>query len=219
MMPEEMIETGKRLLAWLSEHKLTVGLGAVLVLSLSIATTSYFSKKTREYESVWTRIGEMTLEASVAEFQEPKAREETLSKAVEQYKSMLGEAAAKKAAPWILFQLGNAQYSSGKYDDAISTYKEFLGKYGNHSLAPYVRQSLGYACEDKGHYDAALGYFQGATPQDNPYFVAQEKWDTGRCYEKMGRLEEARKAYTAAINLDPDSQWARLAQYRLDNLK
>jgi tetratricopeptide (TPR) repeat protein len=219
MTPEELIILGKRYLEWLKEHKITVGLTAVLVVGLSLATMSYLNKKTQKYETVWKNLGELSLDTSIAEFQEPKAREELLSRAVEAYKGMLEGSSAKGAEPWVLFQLGNAQYSSRKYDEAITTYKEFLNKYSDHSLKPFVRQSLAYACEEKGHYDAALMYFQGNAPTDSHYLVSQEKWDTGRCYEKLGQKEEAKKAYTGAINLAPESPWAKLAQYRLDSLE
>lgn len=219
MNKEELIALGNRYLEWLKEHKITVGLTAVLVVGLAIATLSYLNKKTREYEAVWKNLGELSLDTSIAEFQESKAREELLSKALEVYKGMLEGSSAKGAKPWVLFQLGNTQYSSKKYDEAITAYKEFLSKYSDHPLKPFVRQSLAYACEEKGHYDAAIMYFQGNAPTDSPYLMAQEKWDTGRCYEKLGQKEEARKAYTGAINLAPESPWAKLAQYRLDSLE
>ena len=49
--------------------------------------------------------------------------------------------------------------------------------------------------------------------------MVQEKWDTGRCYEKMGKKDEAIKAYEEAVKLAPDSPFAKLSQFRLDSIQ
>ena len=56
---------------------------------------------------------------------------------------------ATGATPWLLSELGNAQYNVKKYDDAILTYREFINRYGSHPLVPVIRQSLGYVFEEK----------------------------------------------------------------------
>lgn len=219
MTPEELIAKGRQILEFIKEHKLSLGVAALLAGGLAIATTSYINKKTREYEQAWKRIGELTLDLNVAQFQEPKVRQEAVSKAIEEYKSMLENVSAGKAAPWLLYELGNSQYVAQKYDEAIATFKDFLTRYSDHPLVPFVRQCLGYAFEEKDHFDAAIQYLQGNAPKDNPFLLAQERWDIGRCYEKMGRIEEAKRSYQEAIGASPNSPWAELAQYRLDKLQ
>ncbi|MEE9584017.1 MAG: tetratricopeptide repeat protein [Candidatus Brocadiales bacterium] len=220
MMPEEMIEAGQNALDWILEHKITVALTVVIVSGLTGATAHYVNKRTNEYEAVWSKIGTLSLDTSIARFQDEKTQERTFTMAIEQYKLMLEEGPApKKTKPWILFELGNAQYNAKKYTDAIQTYKQFLDGYGKHPLIPFVRQSIGYANEENGHLDAAIMYLQGNAPADDPVLLVQEKWDVGRCYEKMGRKEEAIKTYEEAVKLAPESQYAKLAQYRLDNIQ
>ncbi len=41
----------------------------------------------------------------------------------------------------------------------------------------------------------------------------------GRCYEKLGSTNMAKKAYNEVIELSPGSDAARLAQFRLENLE
>ncbi|HHT9120593.1 MAG TPA: tetratricopeptide repeat protein [Candidatus Hypogeohydataceae bacterium YC41] len=219
MTPEELLETGKKLLNYLTENRLPIALIAVLVSGLAIVTVTHFKKKTREYEKAWKTIGDVTSEVSVAEFQAKEAKNEALNWAIQEYKKILEGPPAGTAAPWALFQLGNTLYVAKKYDEALDQYKNFLQHYSSHPIAPLVRQSIGYAYEEKGQYDAAIQYLQGNALKDNPYFAAQEKWDIGRCLEKMGKLEEARKTYLEAVRLAPQSPWGGLAQYRLDRMK
>jgi predicted negative regulator of RcsB-dependent stress response len=219
MTPEELIETGKKLLNYLKENKFPIAIIAVLLSGLVIVSVSYFNKKTREYEKAWKTISDLTMEVGMAEFQAKGVRDEAINWAIQEYKKVLESTSTGKAAPWALFQLGNTLYTAKKYDEAIVQYKDFLSRYGSHPLVPMVRQSIAYACEETGHFDTAVQYLQGNAPSDNPYFMAQEKWDMGRCLEKMGQLEEARKAYLEAVRLAPQSPWGGLAQFRLDRMK
>ncbi|MFQ5956256.1 MAG: tol-pal system YbgF family protein [Candidatus Brocadiales bacterium] len=211
-----MLETGQKALEWVLEHKITVALTMIVVTGLTVVTVSYVNKRAKEYETAWSKIGALSLDMSVAGFQDEKTREKAYTKAIAEYKSLLEKGTAKKATPWILFELGNAQYNAREFTDAILTYKQFLDDYASHPLVPFVRQSIGYASEEKGHLDAAVMYLKGNASSEAPFLMAQEKWDLGRCYEKMGRKEEAVKAYEEAIKLAPESQFAKLSQYRLD---
>lgn len=220
MTPEEIMEAGQKALNWILEHKLTAALTLIIVSSVTIAAAMYLDKRRRQAESAWSQIGTLSLDTSVAKFQDETARKKTFTTAIEQYKYMLEQGTApKKARPWILFELGNAQYNAKEYDDAIQTYKQFLEEYGSHPLTPFVRQSIGYANEEKGHLDAAVMYLQGNAPADNPSLMAQEKWDTGRCYEKMGKKEDAVRAYEEAVRLASDSPFGKLSQFRLDSIQ
>ena len=220
MMPEEMIEAGQNALDWLLEHKITVVLTVIVVYALTIMSARYVNERTQEYEAAWTKIGILSMDTGVAKFQDEQTRERTYATVIQQYKTLLVDGPApKKVRPWILFELGNAHYEAKEYDDAIKIYRRFLENYGNHPKVPYVKQSLGYASEETGQIDEAITYFQGTAAADDPYLKAQEKWDIGRCYEKLGKKEDATVAYREAVALAPDSQPAELSQYRLDNLQ
>ena len=55
--------------------------------------------------------------------------------------------------------------------------------------------------------------------EDNPFIKTQRALDMGRCYEKLGSIEMAKKAYNEVIELSPGIDAARLAQYRLENFE
>ncbi|MEE9201050.1 MAG: tetratricopeptide repeat protein [Candidatus Brocadiales bacterium] len=220
MTPEEMMEAGQKALDWILEHKITVVLTVIFVSAITIVMVMHLDKSRRQHEAAWSKIGALSLDVSVSKFQDEKSREKTLSNAVEQYRFMLEEGAApKNTKPWILFELGNTQYTAKEYTDAIETYKQFLDGYGGHGLVPFVRQSLGYASEEDGRLEEAIMYLKGNAPADNPLLLVQEKWDLGRCYEKLGRKDEAIKAYEEAVKLAPESRPAKLSQYRLDHIQ
>src|SRR3990167_9295314 len=90
MTPEEMIETGKKLLNYLKENKLPIALISILVSGLAVVSVNYFNKKTKEYEKAWRTIGELTTEVDMLEFQGKETnRDETLNSAIEGYKKIL----------------------------------------------------------------------------------------------------------------------------------
>jgi tetratricopeptide (TPR) repeat protein len=124
------------------------------------------------------------------------------------------------ATPWLLLELGNAQYNVKKYDDAILTYREFIKRFGNHPLTPVIRQSLGYVLEEKKQLKEAVEQFEKiAKDPEAAYIKAQVRLDAGRCYEKMEQLNLAVAAYKDVIDISPESGWAKMAKYRLEDLE
>ncbi len=219
MTPEELIETGKKLLNYIKENKGPIAIIIVLLTGLGVVSYTYFSKKASEQEKAWKTISDVTSELSMAGFQKKEVKDEALKWAIDEYKKLLESASAGKATPWVLYQLGNTLFTAKKYDEAADHYKKFLEDYKTHPLVPMVRQSLAYTYEEKGQFNEAIQYLKGNAPTDNPYFLAQENWDIGRCLEKLGEVEQAKKAYQETVKLAPQSQWGGLAQFRLDNLR
>ena len=51
------------------------------------------------------------------------------------------------------------------------------------------------------------------------YLKAQVGLDVGRCYEKLEQLDLAVAKYKDVIGTFPESGWARMAKYRLEDLE
>lgn len=127
---------------------------------------------------------------------------------------------ATDATPWLLLELGNAQYKAKKFDDAIQTYNEFIAKYTRHPLVPIIRQSLGYAFEEKGQLQEAIKQYEEILRDDDAsYLMAGASLDAGRCYEKLEQLDPALTAYKRVIDTSPESYYAKMAHYRLEDIE
>ena len=205
----------------LDKYKGIIGIGVGVAIAIGVGVTFLISHKSHSADEAWEGVSRVNAELVASTRQsakDEKSRNDALSKAAEAYKSLKAANPSSSVMPWILFQLGNISYSLKNYDDAIREYNAFLDGYSGHPLTAMIRQSLGYAYEEKGLFQDAIRQFEGASAA-NSALLAQEGWDSGRCYEKTGQTNEAIRLYTRTVELSPNSNWAAMAQYRLSLIR
>ena len=192
-----------------------------MAIAIGVGVAFLISHKSRGADEAWEGVSRVNAELVASTRQnakDEKSRNDALSRAAAAYKSLKAANPSSGVMPWILFQLGNISYSLKNYDDAIREYNAFLDGYSGHPLTAMIRQSLGYAYEEKGLFQEAIRQFEGASTA-NSALLAQEGWDSGRCYEKAGQTNEAIRLYTRTVELSPNSNWAAMAQYRLSLIR
>ena len=213
-------ETGQRLLKFIYENMIIVGIIVAFIIAIPVGILVFNAKKKSASEYTWYRMSQINNELLAAEQSSASGgQDKALSGTIDAYIDIKTNQAATDATPWLLLRLGNAQYDNSKFDDAIETYRELIKKYPHHPAVSLVRLSLGYAYEEKGLLQDALQQFKEIKGEDNPFIKTQRALGMGRCYEKLGQAEMAKKAYNEVIELSPGSDAARLAQYRLENIK
>jgi outer membrane protein assembly factor BamD (BamD/ComL family) len=180
----------------------------------------YQQKGANDLDEVWSRIYRMNYEVATGQQGGSEKKREALEGAISEYSFLKDNLSTTGATPWLLSELGNAQYNVKKYDDAALTYREFINRFGNHPLIPVIRQSLGYVLEEKEQLNEAIEQFEEiAKDPDATYLKAQVGLDAGRCYEKLGQLNSAVAAYKDIIVTFPESGCAKMAKYRLEDLE
>ena len=202
------------------DNKLWIAIGLAVAVAAGVPTYLYKQKGAHDLGEVWSRIYRMNYEMATAQQEGSEKEKEALEGAISEYTFLKNNLSATGATPWLLSELGNAQYNVKKYDDAIITYREFITRYGSHPLAPLIRQSLGYVFEEKEQLKEAIEQFEEiAKDPEATYLKAQVGLDTGRCYEKLGQLNSAVAAYKDIIATYPESGSATMARYRLEDLE
>ena len=73
----------------------------------------------------------------------------------------------------------------------------------------------------KGRYDLALNKLSQAEHSKTPALVmaAEITFLRAECYERMGRVAEARGAYSFTVESFPDTAYGRMAQERLKEME
>jgi outer membrane protein assembly factor BamD (BamD/ComL family) len=202
------------------DNKLWIAIGLAVAVAAGVPTYLYKQKGANDIGEVWSRIYRMNYEVATAQQGGPEKKKEALEGAISEYTFLKDNLSTTDSTPWLLLELGNAQYNVKKYDEAILTYREFIKRFGHHSLTPVIRQSLGYALEEKEQLKEAIEQFEEiAKDPEATYLKAQVALDTGRCYEKLGQLNSAVVAYKDIIVTFPESGCAKMAKYRLTDLE
>jgi outer membrane protein assembly factor BamD (BamD/ComL family) len=202
------------------DNKLWIAIGFAVAVAAGVPTYLYQQKGANDLGEVWSRIYRMNYEVAAARQEGPEKKREAIEGAIKEYTFLKDNLSATGATPWLLSELGNAQYNIKKYDDAILTYREFISRYGSHPLIPVIRQSLGCVLEEKGQLKEAIEQFEEiAKDPEATYLKAQVGLDTGRCYEKLGQTNSAVAAYKDIVATYPESGCAKMARYRLEDLE
>jgi TolA-binding protein len=217
---ENARERFQNFVKFFDDNKLWIAIGLAVAVAVGVPTYLYQQKGANDLGEVWSRIYRMNYEMATAQQEGSEKKKEALEGAISEYTFLKNNLSATGATPWLLSELGNAQYNVKKYDDAIITYREFITRYGSHPLAPLIRQSLGYVFEEKEQLKEAIEQFEEiAKDPEATYLKAQVGLDTGRCYEKLGQLNSAVAAYKDIIATYPESGSATMARYRLEDLE
>ena len=217
---ENAKERFENFVKFFDDNKWWLIIGLAVAVAAGVPSYLYQQKGANDRGEVWSRIYRMNYEMATAEQGGPEQKKEALEGAIQEYTFLKNNLSATGATPWLLSELGNAQYKVKKYDDAIITYREFISRYGTHPLAPLIRQSLGYVFEEKEQLKEAIEQFEEiARDPEATYLKAQMGIDTGRCYEKLGQLKSAVTAYKDIVATYPESGCAKMAKYRLEDLE
>ena len=139
---ENAKERFENFVKFFDDNKWWLLIGLAVAVAAGVPSYLYQQKGANDRGEVWSRIYRMNYEMATAEQGGPEQKKEALEGAIQEYTFLKNNLSATGATPWLLSELGNAQYKVKKYDDAIITYREFISRYGNHPLAPLIRQSL-----------------------------------------------------------------------------
>ncbi|MDP7529984.1 MAG: tetratricopeptide repeat protein [Candidatus Scalindua sp.] len=210
----------RNFLKFFADNKLWIAICFAVAVAAGVPSYLYRQKGANDFNEVWSRVYQINYELAVAQNEGPQEKTEAIEGAINEYTFLKNKLSTTGATPWLLLELGNAQYKAAKLDEAIITYREFLARFGKHPLAPIIKHSLGYALEEKGELKEAIELFEEiARAPESTYLKAQVKLDAGRCYEKLGEFLSAEAAYKDVIGSFPESSCAKMAQYRLEDIE
>ena len=217
---ENAKERLRNFLKFFNDNKLWIAIGFAVAVAAGVPSYLYRQKGVNDFDEVWSRIYRMNYEVATAQQEGPEKKKEALEGAISEYTFLKDNLSSTGATPWLLLELGNAQYNAKKYDDAILTYSEFIKRFASHPLTPIIRQSLGYVLEEKEQLKEAVEQFEKiAKNPEATYLKAQVRLDAGRCFEKLGQLNSAVAVYKDVIDTFPESNWEKMAKYRLEDLE
>jgi TolA-binding protein len=120
--------------------------------------------------------------------------------------------------PEILFEQATDQRNLGKLDQAQALYEAVTTK-TDREVAARARFMVGEICfEKKDHAAAVRHFFKAAYGYAYPQWQAAAQYEAGRCFEVLGKPQQARKSYQEIVDKYAESEQASLAKKRLAEL-
>ena len=214
--PDEFITTTAKVLLWIRENLRLILTGIIVgaLIAFSIVLWRLRTEK-REAEALnsFHRASEIlrsTEDRSSKGYQE----------AMDEFERIQREYPKTEAAQLAQLQLGQGFLELKQYDRAVEIYRQFLGSNPNERLYRlFALQNLGYAYEGLGDYQRALDSFQGLVDMGESFLQPSAYINSGRCYEKLGKREEALHNYRIFLEKYPDSIMVSMVKNRLSRLE
>jgi len=119
----------------------------------------------------------------------------------------------------ILYEQGWARQNLGSPDQALALYESVTAK-TDREVAARARFMIGEIYfEKKNHAEAIKNFFKAAYGYGYPQWQANAHYEAGRCFEVLGKKEQARKSYQEVVEKFADSEKAPLAKQRIEAIK
>jgi TolA-binding protein len=126
--------------------------------------------------------------------------------------------AASPNLPEILYEAGRAQQNLDRPDEAVKLYEQ-VTKLTDGEAAARARFMIGEIQFEKKQHEAALkSFFEVAYGYSFPEWQAAAQYEAGRCFEVLGKKDQARQSYQEVVDKYPSSSQAALARQRLTAL-
>jgi cellulose synthase operon protein C len=121
--------------------------------------------------------------------------------------------------PEVLYEQGWAKQNLGRPEEALALYEEVTAK-SDREVAARARFMIGEIYfEKKNHPEAIKNFFKAAYGYGYPQWQANAQYEAGRCFEVLGKKEQARKSYQEIVEKFPGTDKVSLAKQRLEALK
>jgi len=121
--------------------------------------------------------------------------------------------------PEVLYEQGWAQQNLGKPAEATALYEQVIAK-TNREVAARAQFMIGeIQFQQKKHAEAIKSFFKVSYGYSYPKWQADATYEAGRCFEVLGKKEQAVKQYQELTTKYPESDKAPLAKKRIEALK
>jgi TolA-binding protein len=117
--------------------------------------------------------------------------------------------------PESLYEQGWAKQNQGKLDEALALYESVTAK-SDGEVAARARFMIGEIYfERKDHKEALRHFIKVVSGYAYPQWQAAAHYETGRCFEVLGKVGQAKQSYQEVVDKFPDSDKVTLARSRL----
>lgn len=210
--PDEFMSTAARTISWTRENLRLILIGFIIVALVAFSMVLWrirTKKKEVEAFNSFHRASEILMSA-----EDPSAR--GYQEAMDEFERIRREYPDTDAGQLAQLQLGQGFLEQKQYDRAVETYRTFLDSNPKESLYRlFALQNLGYAYEGQGDYQNALNSFQELIDMGESFLQPWGYLNIGRCYEKLGKKEEALRNYRRFLEKFPDSAMASTAKHKI----
>lgn len=202
--PDEFISFAAKSYLFISQHIKKIAFSVIVVLMIlsSLYLFRMWDQKKEDEANQKFILALETFQTISSPYREVSAAD--YKKALEGFEELLKAYPHTTAAKISLIYKGGIHLRLGEFDEAIKTYEASLKKVGKERLYHFLSlEGLGYAHEGKREYEKAVKTYQEIIRLDDQYEWTGIRLNIARCYEKLGKKDEALENYRAFLKTSP----------------
>ncbi len=216
--PDEFLSTSVRVYGLLKQYSgwVTAGILAIFVAGVGVwGWGIYQDRREGQAMAVHAEAYQMFRKAA-DQFGEAASRDQ-MDKAVERFQSVIQRFDGTQAAWLAHLYRGHGCYALGRYDEAIHDYEAALNgaARGAEEIRALAMEGLGYTRMAKGDPEGGLSAFQRLKEHGGLAFQRTAKWNMARCYERLGKIQEAVELYKELERSLPNPVQRELAKSKV----
>lgn len=218
--PDEFISFTEKAFIFITHHFKKIALGFILLLFVLLAIF-LIQRWENQKEEEASRKFNFALEAyqiTTSPYREGTPKE--YKNILEKFEEVISTYPRSSSGKLSLLYKGDIHLKLGEFEEAIKTYQAFLQKTGKEKLYRlFALENLGYAYEGKKDYEKALHSYQEVLKLGENFQWPNTYLNIARCYEKMGKNNEALENYKAFIRISQKSSLTNTVLRKISNLE
>ena len=207
--PDQFITFSGKLIAFGRSHLKTIliGLGAITVLLLIVATVSQVSHRNENLASEQIEKAMTKYTAALADTNPKAAYDQVKS----DFNDVFNEYGSKKAVKIARIVYGDISYNAGDADTAVAMYTGALDDFDQSpALKNIVLSDLGYAYLLKAEYPPAIRYFEMISADKEGAMKSDSLFNLAWLYETTGEKARSVALYKELLAEFPDTMYGDL---------
>ena len=203
---------------WAREHQRPLLVSLAIILFACACMVWFTLSKQSNEETAAALLAIAESKAQIISYMREDTDEKTVREAVTAYDVIAKDYPQTEAAPLAVLSAGQVLMQTGRAEEATAFFRRVLEMAPNQAgMVMLARRGLAESLEGSDNLDEAIANYSVLLENTNTDATAQIHWDIGRCYARLGQTEKAAENLNKVITIAPDSAWARLAQYGIEN--
>ena len=218
--PDEFITVSERTYLFITQHSKSIAVGGIIVfiLILSFFFFQRWEKKNEENAYQMFNLAVETYQMVSTPYREGSLQEN--KNVLEKFNETITKFSRTSSGKLSVLYKGNIHLRLGEFEEAIKAYESFLQKAGKEELyRSLAMEGLGYSYEGKKDYEKAVNAFQKVIDLAENFQLGNAYLGMGRCYEKLGKNNEALENYKNFLKVSQKSQMTNIVLRKISNLE
>ena len=150
------------------------------------------------------------------------SRQLAAARSIPDFEAVYANYGKTKAAPRALLALAKLYYDNANYEIASAKYDEFLREFPEDRMVTTAELGRIFCLEARNYNtaieEAAAAYAAFAAANPDSFLAPQAIFGQARCFEQLGRLDDARAIYEDFIAKQTESPWSMRAEDLLEQV-